>query len=243
MHQRIDRIIADGDHRHQVRTIPVAIEAAQWCGSGVCNDAGVADRQPLGVLGAAEEHREFLVTFARAGAESAAPFAENDAALGGDFVRFELVAHRPVLQDVERPRYQLRLVARHRQDVLRFIEAGVGVEVGAVSHADRFEVLLQIVLLEMRRAVEPHVLDEVRQAPLVVVLENRTGPHDQAKLEAMLGIPVMTNPVAQAVRQLTGVHGGVGWQRSGAGRLGRLLRGKRHGDEEREEGEAHDGSD
>ena len=80
----------------------------------------------------------------------------------------------------------------------------------------------------MRRAVEGQVLDDVGQAALVLVLEDRAGVDDQAQLGPVLRLPVLADPVAEAVRELAdrdpGVDRdllveGVGGGRSGRGRL------------------------
>ena len=53
----------------------------------------------------------------------------------------------------------------------------------------------------MLRAFELHVLDEMRQPLLVVVLEDRPGPDHEAQLGPAGGLPVRANVVAEAVRQ------------------------------------------
>ena len=95
---------------------------------------------------------------------------------------------RPVLEDRERLVDDARRVGRDRQDVDGLVEARVGVEVRAEPHADRLQVLDEIVLGEVRRAVERHVLDEVREPELVVGLEHRAGVHDEPQLGALLGL-------------------------------------------------------
>ena len=56
-------------------------------------------------------------------------------------------------------------------------------------------------LREVLRAVEGHVLDEVREAALVVVFEHRAGIDREPKLGAALRLPVGADVVAEAVRQ------------------------------------------
>ena len=51
------------------------------------------------------------------------------------------------------------------------------------------------------RAVERHVLDEVREPALVVVLEHRAGVDHEPELGAALRLLVGADVVAQAVRQ------------------------------------------
>ena len=52
-----------------------------------------------------------------------------------------------------------------------------------------------------QRAVEGHVLDEMRQPPLVFVFEHRACLHHEPKLGARLRQPVLADVIAQAVRQ------------------------------------------
>ena len=59
-----------------------------------------------------------------------------------------------------------------------------------------------IVLLgKVQRAVEGHVLDEVRKAALVFVFEHRARIDDEPKLGAGLRLPVLADVVAEPVRQ------------------------------------------
>ena len=53
----------------------------------------------------------------------------------------------------------------------------------------------------MLRAVEGHVLDEMRQALLIVVFENRPRLDDEAELGALFWSVVGAHVVAQAVRE------------------------------------------
>ena len=108
---------------------------------------------------------------------------------------------RPVLEDEQRPIDGLRLVGRDRERVDRLVEARVGVDVGAEAHAERFEERHDLVLREVARAVEGHVLGEMRQPALVVVFEDRPGLDDEAQLGALLGLLVGADVVAQAIRQ------------------------------------------
>ena len=79
---------------------------------------------------------------------------------------------KPVLQD--------RWVIRgYGQLVNRFIERSIGVQVRAETHAGFLQVVDQIVFREMRRAVEVHVLHEMREALLVLVFQHRTHFVDQ----------------------------------------------------------------
>ena len=74
----------------------------------------------------------------------------------------------------------------HVQHVDGLVERGVGVHARAEPHADRLHEVDQVLLGEVLAAVERHVLDEVGQAELVVVLDDRADVDDQAQLGALV---------------------------------------------------------
>ena len=78
-----------------------------------------------------------------------------------------------------------RLVRRHVEHVHRFVEARIGVDVRAEPRADRLEIADQLARLEMRAAVERHVLEHVREPALIVGLVDRAGLHRQAQQRAI----------------------------------------------------------
>ena len=93
----------------------------------------------------------------------------------------------------------LRLVGRHLQHVDRLVEARVRVQARPEPHADRLHERHDLLLREVLRAVERHVLDEVRQARLVVVFEDRAGVDDEPELGALLRLLVGPDVVLEAV--------------------------------------------
>ena len=123
-----------------------------------------ADRHPLGVARALEQDRELLVLHARARAAAQPPLLDDDAALLVDLLRVERQVVRPVLEDEERLLQDLRLVGRDLQHVDRLVEARERVEARPEPHADRLQERDDLLLREVLRAVERHVLDEVREA-------------------------------------------------------------------------------
>ena len=78
------------------------------------------------------------------------------------------------------------LVGRNLQLVDRLVEAGVGVDVRAEPHAERLHERGDVLPGEVPRAVERHVLDEVGQPALVVVLEHRPRLDHQPQFGARL---------------------------------------------------------
>ena len=73
----------------------------------------------------------------------------------------------------------------------------------------------------MLRPVEGHVLDEVGDALLVVVLEGRTRAHDEPEEHAIRGLGVSRHAPGQPVRERPRKDGGIGNER------GRRLIGRR----------------
>ncbi len=119
----------------------------------------------------------------------------------------------------------------------------------AEPHAERLHETGDLLLGEMERAVEGHVLHEVREPALVFVFEHRTGLDDQPKLGARLRQPVLANVIPQAVRQCT--HGNERIDRNGLAEGGvskvdgrsRLLRApkaddRRHGEDGKQQADA-----
>ena len=213
--------IADGDHGHQIGAIPVIVERAKLFRSRRHDTRFGADRKTLGVSRSLERDRKPLLKHAVAGALAAAPLLAHDAALVHDFVGVERLAVRPVLENRERLIDDARGVGRNRKDVDRLVEARVRVEVGAEAHADRLEVLDEVVLGEVRRAVERRVLEEVGESELVGGLENRSGVDDEAQLGALLRARVLPDVVSNAVRQRADADFRIDRQ-LGAERIGRM---------------------
>ena len=81
------------------------------------------------------------------------------------------------------------------------VERRVRVDVGAELHADLLDVVDDVLLREPLRAVERHVLDEVREPALVVVLEHRAGVDREPQRRALLGLVVLHHVVGEPVRR------------------------------------------
>ena len=114
---------------------------------------------------------------------------------------------RPVLENLERVVDDLLGVRRYLQHVHGLVETRVRVHVRAETHPDRLHVVDEFLFLEMFRPVERHMLEEVRQATLVVVLEYGTRIDDEPELRPLLGLGVVPNHVAETVLQLPGADG------------------------------------
>ena len=146
-----------------------------------------------------EQDRELRVQDPRVGAETHPPLLQDDAALLVDLVRVEGHRVRPVLEDQQRPVDDARIVGGNLQLVDRLIEARIGVDVRSEAHPGRLEKRDDFLLREVTRAVEAHVLHEVREPALIVLFENRSCVDDEPELGPGLRILVGTHVVPHPV--------------------------------------------
>ena len=191
--------VAHGDHRHEIGPIPIRVELLQTVVRERPNDVRLSDGEALGIARVLEQDGQLHVQHAGACAEAHAPLFQDDAALFLDLGRIEGDGVGPILQDQQRPVDHVGIVGGNLQLVDGLIKAGVGVDVRAEAHARRLQKCDDLLLREVTRAVEAHVFHEVREAPLVVVFENRTRADDQPKRRAALRLLVGAHVVAQTV--------------------------------------------
>src|SRR6202008_2352766 len=95
----------------------------------------------------------------------------------------------------------------------RLVEAGVRVHMRTEARANRFEIGDELTWLEMRAAVEGHVLEHVRKPTLVFILVHRSSLDGQTQHHALLGPPVLTNEITEPIGKRAGFYGGVERQR------------------------------
>ena len=125
-------------------------------------------------------------------------------------------------------------VGRHLQHVHRLVEAGVRVGVRPEARADGFQEAHELAGSEVLAPVEGHVLEEVGEAALVVLLEDGAGVDGQPQGHAMLGPAVAPDVVGHPVGQAAAAHRRVEGKRilqpvGGGGGGGRGGRGPRTG--------------
>jgi hypothetical protein len=68
-------------------------------------------------------------------------------------------------------------------------------------------------------SIECEVLNQVGQAPLILVLEHRSGVDNQPEFGAVLGLAVFPNPVTETVPELSGRNPGVDREFPAKGKL------------------------
>ena len=215
--------LAHRDDGHEVGAVPVVVEAPQGVVGERLQHGLFPDGQPQGVAGILKENGELAVAHAALGAPAQPPLLDDDAALLVDLRAFETDAMGPVRQNLETLLQHAGAVGGHLQDVDGLIETGVGVQIGPEAHADGLQVVHQFLAGEVGCAVESHVLGEVGQPLLVVVLQHGASIDDEAELGPLAGFVVHPDEIAQTVVQDTGVDPGIvgkGLFRGGEGLAG-----------------------
>ena len=140
------------------------------------------------------------------GTEAGAPFGDHHTALFLDFFRIKTHGCGPVFEDFEATVKLGGICCREPEHIHRFIEAGVGVQVGAKAHANAFKIIDEVAFGEVGCAVEAHVFHKVGQAHLVVGFLHGACIHCEAKLCQPFGLGILLHIVAHAVGQHTGSH-------------------------------------
>ena len=194
--------IAGRDDGHQVGPVPVAVITPHRVVGEALQALFGTDRQPDRVLRPPEQNRELDLVDAGSGAEPQAPLLDDDPTLLVDLLALERHRTGPVLEDLEGSIDDDLLVGRDRQHVDGLVEARVGVDMGPEAHPERLQRVDQRLLLVALGAVERHVLDEVRDAELVVILEQGAHLYDKAQVGAARGIGVLTDEIAHPVGKL-----------------------------------------
>ncbi len=191
--------VAHRNHRHEGGAVPGTVESPQRLGRTLLDAVGRPDGKPLGVSGAAEQNRQVLIQHTLSRAAAQPPFLQHHSPLLPDLGGVEGDSLGPVLENLERPGQDLGLVGGDLKLVYRFVEAGVGVQVGPEPHPDGLDVVDELLLGEVAGPVEGHVLHEVGQAALVFLFLNRAGIHHQAKLGPVQGPAILPDVVAEPV--------------------------------------------
>jgi len=90
------------------------------------------------------------------------------------------------------------------------VEARVGVDVRAETHAGRLQKCHDVIFRKVTRAVEAHVLDEMRETALVVLFENGSRVDDEPELGSpqrlLVRAQVVAKPVGQRANRNSGIH-------------------------------------
>ena len=200
----IDVDVAHDNHRLIVGTVPLVIESLQVVVREVLQTVQITDQVTVLILRSAAHGLYHVDGRTPRGTVARTQLLHNDTALGVDLLGLQRNEVRPVVQHQQRRVYHALALNGHIGHViLRKVPRGEGVEVGAELDADLFEILRQRLVGEILSAVEGHVLEEVRQPLLRIVLLYGTHVMNDIKLGHALRFLVVADVIGQSVRQLT----------------------------------------
>ncbi|MBA7594540.1 hypothetical protein ES703_01484 [subsurface metagenome] len=213
--------ITHGYYGHEVRSVPVGVEAPDGVIVKSVQDRLLTDRQAHRVPGILEQDRELLIAHPGFSPPALPPLLNDHAALLLDFL--VLVTHTtgPVLQDLETLFNNFNAVRGQCQHIHGLVETGIGVYLRPEAHTDGLQVVHQLLFGEVFGAVEGHVFGQMGQPLLVIVLQHRTDVHCQPQLGPLLRLMVYANYVFQPILQGANRHLRVNGQ--GLARPGGLL--------------------
>ena len=146
-----------------------------------------------------------LVAYTLVSAAPESPLLTYDAALAFDFLGVVGGVAGPVAENVEALVHELGLIGWNLELVHGLVERRVRVEIGSEPHADALQVVHEVVLREPLGAIERHVLVEVREPALVVILEHRAGVDGEPQERAVLRLVMRQDEVGQPVGELAGL--------------------------------------
>ena len=177
----IDVKVADGDEGGPVRTVIGVVEFDEPLAWGGANDVEITDREAVGQALAGGQQGQLRLGGAERGRIPGPLLAFDDAAFrvqgGGVHQRLgDLFAH-----DAQGRIDRLVIRARQFQLVEGLVKAGRGIGVGAEGQTQTLEDTQQLILGDVGRPVEGHVLHEVGQPQLVLILHQRAGIDAQAQ--------------------------------------------------------------
>ena len=226
--------ITDDDDRLVVGTVPLVVETLQGIVLEALQSVEIADQVAVLVAGSLAESLQELHRRAPRGAVARAELLHDDAALGVDLFGLQRDEVRPVVQDEHCGVDDSLARGRHVGDVVDgVVPARSGVEVVSELHADGLQILDELLSGEVLRAVEGHVLEEVGQTLLVVLLLDGAHVVENVEIRLPLGLFVMTDVVGHPVLEFARAHLGV--RRYGLHRVDL----RRHAAEEAERGDEH----
>ena len=206
--------VAHDDEGLQIRAVPFLVIRPQLVGLEVLDHVDRADGHPVGVAASGEHLRQLLLPHAGLRVLPGAPFLAYHAPFLADGGVGQRQAPRPVVQDEQARVHHAALVHRRvGNHVHRLVERGIGVEVLAAAHPHALDVLVHAVVREIPASVEGHMLQEVRQPALVLLLQDGAHVLGDVEIRPVLGQLVMTDVIRQSVAQPSVPHGGIDRER------------------------------
>ena len=159
------------------------------------------------VLTVGIECRQTALEHTLRGAAAQTPFLVDDATLLLYLFLLERQSVGPVVEDEQTRVHDAFTGCGHVRDVVnRLVNGGVGIQVLAEFNTHALTPAHQFVALEVLGAVEGHVLQEVSQSALGVILLDGAHLLRNVELGTLLGPVVVANVVRQSIVQLADAH-------------------------------------
>ena len=186
-----------------VRAVPLMVVVTQCLVGEVVDDGGVAYHVALGVLRARVHLCVQLPPYTTACRAACAPLLQYHAALGVYLLVQQREGAAPVVHHQQRAVDDTLAIGRHvAQTIYRLVNRGVGIDVTAEVDTYRLKIVDDSLALKMLGTVEGHMLQEVGQTVLVVLLQDGTYRLRDVELATLFGLLVVTDVVGQSVVQL-----------------------------------------
>ena len=216
--------VADYDDRLIVGTVPFMVVVTECLVLEVIDDGGVADDIAFRVLRTRVHELVQFLPYTSACGTSGSPLLEDHATLGIDLLVQKEQTATPVMHDQQRTIDDTGTVGRHvRETIDGLVDGGISVDVTTEIHTHGLEIIDDSFAREMLGTIERHVLQEVRQTVLMILLEDGTHGLCDMELSTLFRLLVMTDVISQSVVQLAVTNLRVDRQF-----LRRLLRRKAH---------------
>ena len=193
--------IPDNGHRHQGGTVPTGIEVPEILDGTVLDHQRIADGLAGGKAGIAQDFLQEGVAGVLARLAALQALGKDDAALLLDLDGVDGQSPRPVAQDQEGGVHQGGVARRQLQFIHRLPIGSMGIQIRAESRPVALQHPYDAVIRKMLRAVEGHMLQEMRQAPLAFFLVEGPRLHEKPVHRLAFRIGVLEDIIGEAVIQ------------------------------------------
>ena len=189
--------VTDDDDGLIVRTVPLLVVSLQEGTLEVVDNLHQTDRHTIAVLRIRIQLGQVALQHTHLGTGAQAPLLVNHATLFFNLLLLQQQTVGPVEENQQTRVHDTLTRGGDIADVIhRLVDAGIGIQVGTELHAHALTPAQQLVTLEMFRTVKGHMLQEVGQTTLVVVLLNRTHTLSDVELGTLFRPVVVTNVIS-----------------------------------------------
>ena len=203
--------IANYNYGLQIGTIPTVVEILNILIGERFQTLDRTDDVTLAILRVVHHHGTGLLIQTPVSVVARTQLLDDHTALVVDLLVFERNEVRPIVQNQQTGVDNTLTIQRYaRHIVAGLLLSSESVEVSTELHTHLLQVVDQHLVGQVLSAVESHMLQEVGQTLLVVLLLNSTHVVQNVELGLLSGFGITTNVVSHTVVQLAGSYCGVG---------------------------------